>query len=76
MPTSILRCALVCLVFALAPVCLGHPGQHDQLAEINRHLLQTPTDQSLLIQRGRVYSEGGQYAEAMADYVRAQALGP
>ena len=70
------RSALACLAFCLASVCLGHPGQHDQLEEINRHLLQAPADQALLIQRGRVYSEGGQYEEAMADYVRAAELGP
>ncbi|MEE4145163.1 MAG: tetratricopeptide repeat protein [Halieaceae bacterium] len=75
MPASISRCVLACLAFALSPLCPGHPGQHDQLAEINRHLLQAPTEQSLLIQRGRVYSEGGQYEEAMADYVRARELG-
>jgi tetratricopeptide (TPR) repeat protein len=74
--TLISRCALVCLAFFLAPVCLGHPGQHDQLVQINRHLQQAPTDQSLLIQRGRVYSEGGQYEQAMTDYARAQELGP
>ncbi len=70
------RTALACLAMCLASVCLGHPGQHDQLEEINRHLLQTPADQALLIQRGRVYSEGGQYEEALADYVRAGELGP
>ena len=67
---------LFCLAFGLPMVCLAHPGQHDQLAQINRHLRDAPTDQALLIQRGRVYSEGGQYEEAMADYVRGRELGP
>ncbi len=70
------RWALFWLALGLAAACLAHPGQHDQLTQINRQLRDAPTDQALLIQRGRVYSEGGQYEEAMADYVRARDMGP
>ena len=58
-----------------ASVALAHPGQHDQLQQVNRHLEQTPTDQDLYIQRGIIYSEGGQYDAALADLRHAQTLG-
>ncbi|MCB1848802.1 MAG: hypothetical protein KDI04_15890, partial [Halieaceae bacterium] len=58
-----------------ASVALAHPGQHDQLQQVNRHLEQTPTDQDLYIQRGIIYSEGGQYDAALADLLQAQTLG-
>ena len=66
------------LFFALclATAAVAHPGQHDQLLQLDRHLQQQPTDQSLYIQRGMLYSESGQYPEAMADFRQAQALGP
>ena len=68
--------ALLYLGLCLATAAAAHPGQHDQLLQLDRHLQQAPSDQSLYIQRGMLYSENGQYPEAMADYRQAQVLGP
>lgn len=68
-----------CLLYfavCLAPAVAAHPGQHDQLQQLDRHLQQAPTDQSLYIQRGMLYSQSGQYPQALVDYHRAQTLGP
>jgi tetratricopeptide (TPR) repeat protein len=67
---------LACLALAAAGAVLAHPGQHDQLQQVNRHLEQAPTGQELYVQRGIIYSEGGQYDEAMADFQHARTLGP
>ena len=45
------------------------------MQQVNRHLEQAPTDQDLYIQRGIIYSEGGQYDAALADLRHAQTLG-
>jgi tetratricopeptide (TPR) repeat protein len=59
----------------MASAVLAHPGQHDQLERINRHIAQAPTEQALFLQRGAIYAEGGQYERALADYRRAEELG-
>jgi tetratricopeptide (TPR) repeat protein len=68
-------CLLAPLLVVWGSAALAHPGQHDQLQQVNRHLEQAPTDQDLYIQRGIIYSEGGQYDEALADLLHAQTLG-
>ena len=70
------RCALLCGACAVTAAGFSHPGQHDQLEQINRHIEETPAEQALYIQRGVVYSESGEYDRALADYHRAQTLGP
>ena len=55
---------------------MAHPGQHEQLARINRAIGQQPEQQALYLQRGMIYSSGGQFAEAREDYARAEQLGP
>jgi len=72
------RCCLCLLASSLlvgGSAALAHPGQHDQLQQVNRHLEQAPADQDLYIQRGIIYSEGGQYDNALADLLHAQTLG-
>lgn len=70
------RCALLCGACAVTAAGFAHPGQHDQLEQINRHIEEAPAEQALYIQRGVVYSESGEYDRALADYHRAQTLGP
>ena len=60
----------------IAGLASAHPGQHDQLARINHLIEQQPDTQSLYIQRGIIYSSGGQFEQARADYTLAQQLGP
>lgn len=62
-------------LLVLVNTAQAHPGQHDQLQQVNRHLQDSPGDQTLYIQRGVIYSEGGQYAQALADLRQAQTLG-
>ena len=60
----------------MAGLVMAHPGQHEQLARINRAIDQQPEQQALYLQRGMIYSSGGQFAEARTDYARAEQLGP
>jgi tetratricopeptide (TPR) repeat protein len=68
-------CLLAPLLMVWGSTALAHPGQHDQLQQVNRHLEQAPTDQDLYVQRGIIYSEGGQYDAALADLLHARTLG-
>lgn len=70
------RRVLLCIALGHAVLVVAHPGQHEQLALINAQIERTPQLQALFIQRGMLYSEGGQFNEADADYRRALELGP
>ena len=67
---------ILCCALSLASVVSAHPGQHEQLARINLSMQQQPANQALYMQRGVIYSNAGQFEEAMADYAQAEALGP
>lgn len=53
----------------------AHPGMQDQLSRINRTIAERPSEQALYIQRGIIYTNGGHYPEALADYRQAEKLG-
>jgi tetratricopeptide (TPR) repeat protein len=68
-------------LFAYCWLCIAscvsaHPGQHEQLARINRVIEQQPEKQALYMQRGMIHSTGGAYDHALADYGLAEKLGP
>jgi len=60
---------------SLVGLAFGHPGQHEQLQEINRSIAQSPDAQDLYIKRGAIYSTGGEFEHAIADFDRAAQLG-
>jgi tetratricopeptide (TPR) repeat protein len=68
------RLILFC-AFCLAGLAFGHPGQHEQLQHINRSIAQSPDAQDLYIRRGAIYSNGGEFEPAIADFDRAAQLG-
>lgn len=76
----ILRCAQWLLIPVLTGftvnAVIAHPGQHEQLNRVNRAIEQQPRQQRLYVQRGAIYTEGGQYPEAQADFQTAEQLGP
>tara|TARA_R110002110_G_scaffold205066_1_gene416770 strand:- start:176514 stop:177317 length:804 start_codon:yes stop_codon:yes gene_type:complete len=69
---------LMTLAMLLLPACVvtAHPGEHEQLANVERQLERSPTDQSLHIRRGMAHANMAQYEEALADYAQAAELGP
>jgi tetratricopeptide (TPR) repeat protein len=69
-------CLLLCFTLGHTDLALAHAGQHTQLQRINEVIAQHPEQQALYIQRGLIYSNGGQYEQALADYTRAEQLGP
>jgi len=53
----------------------AHPGAEDQLAYLTQKLEAEPGNQSLLIQRGAVYSIEGRFDAALAVRARAPSTG-
>lgn len=53
----------------------AHPGVEQALRYFDQQIEQSPRDQALHAQRGIVYSNDGQYEQAMADFMRAAELG-
>lgn len=76
-PTNRALSALaLALVFLFAHQDIrAHPGVDEALRHYDRLIEQSPRDQALYVQRGIVYSNDGQYAEALADFRRAEELG-
>ena len=76
-PTNPALSALaLALVFLFSPQDIrAHPGVDEALRHYDRLIEQSPRDQALYVQRGIVYSNDGQYAEAVADFRRAEELG-
>jgi tetratricopeptide (TPR) repeat protein len=58
---------------SLAP--LAHPGADAALAYFDEQIRAHPQDPALYLQRGTVYSNDGQYPQALADFERAASLG-
>jgi tetratricopeptide (TPR) repeat protein len=54
---------------------LAHAGTHEQVAQANRKIQESPQSQHLYLQRGIIYSHGGQLDEAIADFKHAATLG-
>ena len=63
-------CALL-----VSPALQAHPGVNAALSYFNEQIRAQPQDQLLHLQRGSVYSNDGQYPEALADFERAAGLG-
>lgn len=75
-PYAILRgLLLACLPCALS-TAYAHPGEHEQLENINHYIARQPNEQVLYIRRASLYSTGGHYEQAAADLARAETLGP
>lgn len=76
-PTNRALSALVlALIFLFAHQGIrAHPGVDEALRHYDRLIEQSPRDQALHVQRGIVYSNDGRYAEAVADFRRAEELG-
>ena len=53
----------------------AHPGVDAALAYFSEQIQAHPKDQSLYLQRGTVYSNDGQYPQALSDFQRAAQLG-
>jgi tetratricopeptide (TPR) repeat protein len=66
---------LACLPCAFSPV-YAHPGEHQQLENINQYIARQPNEQVLYIRRASLYSTGGHFEQAAADLARAETLGP
>ena len=49
----------------------AHPGVEQALRYFDQQIEQSPRDQALHAQRGIVFSNDGQYEQAMADFMRA-----
>jgi tetratricopeptide (TPR) repeat protein len=65
-----------CLCIYLFPAFLfAHPGAHEAAEHFSRQIEVQPKDQRLYIQRGIVYSNDGQYEQALDDFQAAVALG-
>jgi Tetratricopeptide repeat len=67
---SLVFCALMASAASHA-----HPGVDAALSYFNEQIRAQPQNQSLYLQRGSVYSNDGQYPEALADFERAAGLG-
>jgi tetratricopeptide (TPR) repeat protein len=67
---------IICAAMLLqgGPV-LAHPGAEDQLAYLTQRIEAEPDNQSLLIQRGAVYSIEGRFEAALSDLRQAETLG-
>lgn len=50
---------------------LGHQAVEDRLREVNKALAQSPDDAELLLQRGKLQFEHGEYTPALQDLVMA-----
>ncbi|MEP5567703.1 MAG: tetratricopeptide repeat protein [Halioglobus sp.] len=66
---------MLCAALVAAPDSHAHAGMQDQLNRINRAIVERPSEQTLYIQRGMIYSNGAHYSEALADYRQAEKLG-
>jgi len=66
---------VLCAALLAVPSVFAHPGMQDQLARIDRAIAERPSGQALYIQRGIIHTDGGHYAEALADYRQAEKLG-
>ena len=75
-PKAIWQRLFFCYTLCLIIPASAHPGQHEQLARMTRAIEDNPGQQALYIQRGMIYSRGGQFDQALADYARAEQLGP
>ena len=65
--------ALAFLSILLFPVSLiAHPGSHEAVEHFSRQIEAHPNDQRLYIQRGIVYSNDGQYQQALDDFQSAR----
>ncbi len=72
-----MRHLLILLFLPFVTVSLyAHPGVDQRLQRLTEQLEQAPLNQSLHIQRGSTYSIDGQFDSALADYRRAEQLGP
>ena len=67
---------IFCYTLGLIIPAIAHPGQHEQLARATRAIEHNPEQQALYIQRGMIFSRGGQFDQARADFARAEQLGP
>lgn len=64
----------LCILWVSA-VTLAHPGADAALVYFNAQIRAHPQDQTLYRQRGTVFSNDGQYPQALADFERAASLG-
>lgn len=68
--------SLLCLFTLLVPaVLVAHPGADAALAHFSEQIRERPGDPSLYLQRGVVYSNDGQYPQALEDFQQAARLG-
>jgi len=68
--------AVVLLLALLPTLAYSHPGDELGLQRL-QHLIETqPQQQMLFIKRGALYTRAGHFSLALADFERAQTLGP
>lgn len=70
---SLLSALLLAIVFAQP--AYAHPGTAEAVAYVDRLIAAQPRSQELYIQRGMIQSNDGRFAQALADFSRAQELG-
>ena len=71
------HCAACWLLLTLLPTLVwSHAGDEQELQRLQQQIEQQPHHQRHYIKRGALYTRAGHYVQALADFERAQTLGP